>query len=219
MARQGGRDAAPRGPSGRRTGRSAGQRQPRGEGGEGRPALRLLRPGRGRRRQGPGRLRQRQGARGAGGGAQGDRAGQARHDPRAAAAGPHAAPRHHRPFRCRPGAAAHRPAGHRHHRRRPDARGVRGPGHPRRRRQVAGLDQPAQHGQGDLRRAGPCGQPASDRGQARPQGRRDPRPARHRPTPPRRRSRAMADNAQDHPGQEPDRPARRSRSGRWWRWA
>ena len=33
-------------------------------------------------------------------------------------------------------------------------------GHPRRRRQVAGLDQPAQHGQGDLRCAGPRGEPA-----------------------------------------------------------
>ena len=43
-----------------------------------------------------------------------------------------------------------------------------------------GLDQPAQHGQGDLRRAGPRRQPAADRGQARPQGRGDPRPARRR---------------------------------------
>ena len=43
--------------------------------------------------QGPRRLRRRQGARGAGGDPQGDRAGQAQHDPRAAARGPHAASR------------------------------------------------------------------------------------------------------------------------------
>ena len=92
----------------------------------------LLGAGRGRRPQGSRRLRQRQGARGAGGDPQGDRAGQARHDPRAAAGGPHAASRHRRPLRRRQGGAAHRRRRHRHHRRRADARGVRDAGHRRR---------------------------------------------------------------------------------------
>ena len=115
-----------------------------------------------------------------------------------------------RPFRRRPGAAALGPAGHRHHRRRPDARGVRGARHPRRGRQVAGLDQPAQHGQGDLRRARPAsGRPrsvAAKRGKkvADILGRRDTARAR-RPG----RSRARWREGQGHPGQEPDRPARR----------
>ena len=112
----------------RRTGRQAGQHQPRRQGGEGRPAVRLRRAGRRRRQQGPGRLRLGQGARGAGGDPQGDRAGQAQHDPRAAARGPDAASRRRRPFRRRPGGAARGAAGHRHHRRRADARGVRDAG-------------------------------------------------------------------------------------------
>ena len=71
--------------------------QPRRQGGEGRPALRLRGAGGRRRPEGPRRLGRRQGARGAGGDPQGDRAGQAHDDPRADARGPHAAPRHHRP--------------------------------------------------------------------------------------------------------------------------
>ena len=92
-ARRGGRRPRAARPRGKRARREAGQHQPRRQGGEGRPALRLRRARRRRRRQGPGRLRHRQGARGAGGDPQGDRAGQAPHDPRAAARGPHAASR------------------------------------------------------------------------------------------------------------------------------
>ena len=62
-------------PRGQRVRREAGQHQPRRQGGEGRPALRLRRDRRRRRRQGPRRLRLGQGARGAGGDPQGDRAG------------------------------------------------------------------------------------------------------------------------------------------------
>ena len=68
--------------------------QPRRQGGEGWPSVQLCRPGRGRRPEGSRRLRRRQGARGAGGDPQGDRARQARHDPRADEGRPHAAPRH-----------------------------------------------------------------------------------------------------------------------------
>ena len=102
----------------------AGPHQPRRQGGEGRPPLRLCGAGRGRRRQGPRRLRHGQGARGARGDPQGDRAGQAQHDPRPAARRPDAASRRQRPLRRRQGGAARRAAGHRHHRRRPDARGL-----------------------------------------------------------------------------------------------
>ena len=77
--------------------RQARPHQPRGEGREGRPALRLCRAGRRRRREGPRRLRPRQGARSAGGDPQGDRSRQARPDPRSAARRPHAASRRARP--------------------------------------------------------------------------------------------------------------------------
>ena len=58
---------------------------------------------------------------------------------------------------------------HRHHRRRPAARGVRDAGHRRRGGQVARQPQPAQHGQGDVRRAGALRLPAlgGDTGAAR----------------------------------------------------
>ena len=62
----------------RRADRQAGHHQPRRQGGEGRPALRVRRAGGGRRPEGPRRLRRRQGARSAGGDPQGDRARQAR---------------------------------------------------------------------------------------------------------------------------------------------
>ena len=78
--------------------RQAGHHQPRRQGGEGRPALRLRRPGRGRRPEGPRRLWRRQGARGAGGDPQGDRTRQARHDPRADEGRPHPAPRRRGPL-------------------------------------------------------------------------------------------------------------------------
>ena len=68
---------------GRRSRRQAGPYQPRRQGGQGRPSLRVRRAGRGRRCQGPRRLRLGQGARGARGDPQGDRTGQAQHDPRA----------------------------------------------------------------------------------------------------------------------------------------
>ena len=58
--------------------RQARPHQPRRQGGEGRPALRLRRARRRRRPEGPRRLRPRQGARSAGGDPQGDRGGQAR---------------------------------------------------------------------------------------------------------------------------------------------
>ena len=51
--------------------------------------------------------------------------GQARADLRAAALGPHAAPRRRRPLGRGQGPAARRQARHRHHRRRSDARRVR----------------------------------------------------------------------------------------------
>ena len=73
--------------------RQAGPHQPRRQGGEGRPALRLCRAGGRGRPEGPRRLRPRQGARGAGSDPQGDRGRQARADPRAAARRPHAASR------------------------------------------------------------------------------------------------------------------------------
>ena len=57
--------------------RQARPHQPRRQGGEGRPALRLRRARRRRRPEGPRRLRPRQGARGAGGDPQGDRGRQA----------------------------------------------------------------------------------------------------------------------------------------------
>ena len=65
-------------PRGQRVRREARRHQPRRQGGEGRPALRLRRARRRRRRQGPRRLRLGQGARSAGGDPQGDRAGAAR---------------------------------------------------------------------------------------------------------------------------------------------
>ena len=95
-------------PRGQRIRRKAGQHQPRRQGGEGRPAVRLCRARRRRRQQGPGRLRLGQGARGAGGDPQGDRAGAPQHDPRAVARRPHAASRHHRPLRRRRGDRARR---------------------------------------------------------------------------------------------------------------
>ena len=61
--------------------RQARPHQPRRQGGEGRPALRLRRAGGRRRPEGPGRLRPRQGARGAGGDPQGDRCRQAQRSP------------------------------------------------------------------------------------------------------------------------------------------
>ena len=67
---------------------------------------------------------------------------------------------------------------HRHHRRRPDARGVRDAGHRRRGGQVARQPQPAQHGQGHLRRADPVRQPALRRQPPRQEGVRPARPAR-----------------------------------------
>ena len=104
----GGRDRDRRSRRRRRHHRQAGHHQPRRQGGEGRPSLRLRRAGGGRRPEGPRRLRRRQGARGAGGDPQGDRARQARHDPRADEGRPHAAPRRRGPLRRRQRGAAHR---------------------------------------------------------------------------------------------------------------
>ncbi len=59
------------------------------------------------------------------------------------------------------GGAARRRGWHRHHRRWPDARRVRGAWHRRRGRQVARQPQPAQHGEGDVRRAARCASPRS----------------------------------------------------------
>jgi ribosomal protein L30 len=60
-------------------------------------------------------------------------------------------------------------------------------GHGRRGRQVHRLDEPAQHGQGDLRGAGPHDQPAGGRGAARQEGLRPARPAQGRRRRPARR--------------------------------
>ena len=148
------RDATGSSPRRGRAGREARQHQPRRQGGEGRPSLRLCRSGRGRRRQGPGRPRRRQGPRSAGGDPQGHRAGQAQHDPRAAARGPHPASRCDRPLRRRPRRVPGRRARHRHHRRRAGARHLRGPRRSRRGREVGRHLEPAQHGEGRLCGAG-----------------------------------------------------------------
>ena len=82
--------------------RSPGRDQPRLQDRQGRQALRLCRARRRRRPEGPRRLRQGQGQGGPRGHPQGHRAGQAPHDPRAAARRPDPAPRHGRPPRRRP---------------------------------------------------------------------------------------------------------------------
>ena len=69
---------------------------------------------------------------------------------------------------------------HRHHRRRPDARGVRDAGHRRRGGQEPGQPQPAQHGQGDVRRAAALRQPALGGDAARQEGGGPARQARRR---------------------------------------
>ena len=65
-----------------------------------------------------------------------------------------AASRHRGALRRRKGHPADSRRRHRHHRGRPTARGIRDPRHGRRGGEVAREPQPAQHGQGDLRRAG-----------------------------------------------------------------
>ena len=60
-----------------------------------------------------------------------------------------------RPLRRRQGRHARGGPRHRHHRRRPDARDLRGARRPGRGRQIGRHLQPAQHDQGDLRRAQP----------------------------------------------------------------
>ena len=77
--------AATSGGTGQRIRRPSRSHQSRRQGGEGRPALRLRRPRRGRRSEGPRRLRPWQGARSARSDPQGDRRRQARPRARAAA--------------------------------------------------------------------------------------------------------------------------------------
>ena len=154
----------------RRPDREAGWHQPRRQGRQGRPALWLRRAGRGRRRPWPGRLRPRQGTRGARGDPQGDRAGQAQHDPGTPARGAHAAPRHQGPLRRRPCRPAPGRARHRHHRRRPDARHLRVLGRPGRGRQIGRHLQSLQHDQGHLRGSATQRQPAHGGAATRQEG-------------------------------------------------
>ena len=81
------------------------------------------------------------------------------------------------PLRRRQRGAAHRRRRHRHHRRRPAARGVRDAGHRRRGGQVARQPQPAQHGQGGVRRAAALRAPALGRHPPRQEGGGTVRPA------------------------------------------
>ena len=163
-------------PRGQRIRREARRHQPRRQGGEGRPALRLRRARRGRRQQGPRRLRLGQGARSAGGDPQGDRAGAPRHDPRAAARRPHACITTSSAITAPARSSARGAARHRHHRRRPDARDLRGAGRAGRGGEIGRHLEPAQHDQGDLRGAQPLDQPALGRGAPRQEGQRHPRP-------------------------------------------
>ena len=78
----------------------------------------------------------------AAGNPQGDRRGQARAHPRAAARGTNAASRCGRTPRCRQGLSARRSARHRYYRRRSDARGVRDAGHAGCGGEIAGSSNP-----------------------------------------------------------------------------
>ena len=131
--------------------------QPRGQGGEGRPAVLVQRPGGGGRRQGQGRHRHRQGQRGVA-------RRSARRSTRPSARMvelprdrlDHPA-RGRGPARRRAGAAQARRHRDRRHRRRPGARGARVRRHHRHPDQEPGLDQPAQHGARHDGRAEPAG--------------------------------------------------------------
>ena len=161
--------------------RKARQHQSRRQGGQGRPAFRLCRSGRRRRPQGPGRLRLGQGARGAGGDPQGDRAGAAQHDPRAAARRPHL----HHDIAGRYGAGqgdrarAPRPAPGSS----PAARCARSS-----RRSACRTSSPSRSAASNphnmikatFAALGQVDQPARRRGAPRQEGRRDPRPPRRR---------------------------------------
>ena len=153
--------------------RPRGPHQPRGEGGQGWPALQLLGPHRRRRRQRPRRRRSRQGQRGAGGDPQGRRAGEEeplRRPARAARPFPTRSRATSAPARCcssRPAKVpASSPAARSARCWRPSASATCSPS--------ARVAQPAQRGPGHRRRPEADAQPGAARPAARQGASRDP---------------------------------------------